>query len=57
MTKRKWTYEPGSVTRELIRLALASGQPVSEALEWDDRTILTVVEWCEETRREGDPCR
>jgi hypothetical protein len=29
-------------------LALTVGQPVSEALEWDDRTIATVLDWLDQ---------
>jgi hypothetical protein len=32
----------------LIRLALNVGQPVSEVLGWDDRTIATVLDYQEE---------
>lgn len=41
------------MTRSLIRLALATRQPVSEVLQWEDRTIATVGEWLEEAMDGG----
>jgi hypothetical protein len=32
----------------MIRLALLTGQPVSEVLEWDDRTIATAWDWLDD---------